>query len=496
MRSLIVLLIAILIANFTNGDFWKMRESLIEREKNHVLGASIVLSDQEELVNKLLMSYKLQELDEAYQNPANFAPSKYFFHTRAKIENSPVYKLLRLMPKGGALHGHSTALATPDFLHGLTYKDNLYGCRLNGVFQLRFLQNGNQDNTCKWKLIDTLRKMDLNFDEWLRSQFVMFRENFNEIYRNENQIWSIFERTFTTARGLVTHRPVFEEYFYEALRLLYDDNVMYLEFRSTLPQLYELNGTTYKSEDTLQFYQSVIGKFMEGHPKFIGARLIYAPYRNNDNVTFNAISTTLYNIQMRYPTILAGFDLVGHEDSGTSLLKYAWEVKRIAKLGINFYFHAGETIWYQSDTDYNVIDAILLGSKRIGHALGLTKHPVALEMIKERNIPIEVCPISNQVLLYVDDLRNHPASFLIANGFPIVISYDDPSAWNVTGLSYDFYMTFMAIAGRGADLKLLKQLSINSILYSSLSLNERKVALKSWEADWDSFIKNIHLLKF
>ena len=64
---------------------------------------------------------------------------------------------------------------------------------------------------------------------------------------------------------------------------------------------------------------------------------------------------------------------------------------------LRFFFHAGETDWLQSQADFNVIDAILLNATRIGHGYSITKHPEALKMIKERDIAIEVCPISNQV---------------------------------------------------------------------------------------------------
>jgi len=114
---------------------------------------------------------------------------------------------------------------------------------------------------------------------------------------------------------------------------------------------------------------------------------------------------------------LLGFDLVGHEDGITSkpLIYYAEPLLRFAEKhpDIPFLFHAGETLGDGTAADMNLYDAILLGTKRIGHAsvryyttsvgvsldlhlhsFSLAKHPRLMEICREKSIAIEVFPIS------------------------------------------------------------------------------------------------------
>ena len=104
---------------------------------------------------------------------------------------------------------------------------------------------------------------------------------------------------------------------------------------------------------------------------------------------------------------------------------------------------------------------------------------------------LQVNPISNQVLGLVKDLRNHPASVLIQEGFPMVISADDPGLWGASGLSYDFYSVLMGMATTTADMALMKKLALNSLDYSTLSGPQLEVCKDIFQNSWDFRMNNI-----
>ena len=124
--------------------------------------------------------------------------------------------------------------------------------------------------------------------------------------------------------------------------------------------------------------------------EFVGSRIIYSTLRFLEPDELEWYLEDCLTLAQEFPHLVAGFDLVGHEDSLKPLIYYYEPlmrfVERQKELGIHipFIFHAGETLGDGSAADLNLYDAILMGTKRIGHGCVL---------------PSECCPYAPADLL-------------------------------------------------------------------------------------------------
>lgn len=116
-------------------------------------------------------------------------------------------------------------------------------------------------------------------------------------------------------------------------------------------------------------------------------------------------------------------------------------------------------------------DAIALGTKRIGHGFKLAAHPKLLEIVRDDQICVECCPVSNFALGYCLDMRNHPARSFLQQGLAVSISPDDPGYFGYDGVTLDYVYAFLAW---DLDLADLKKLCINSLVHSTVTREDKE----------------------
>ncbi|XP_055629752.1 adenosine deaminase 2-like [Toxorhynchites rutilus septentrionalis] len=471
----------------------QQRQHVIEKQERRFLGADLMLTNDEKIVNSHIMKLKRAEMDEGFKDSFQFIPARHIFEKLDQLNSSKLFQLIRRIPKGAVLHAHDTAIGSTDLLINATYRPNLWQ---NGRFESNtpptFVFSKTKPDGKGWELVSKVRnEMTAEiYDEKLRDLFGLYTKDPINTYKSINVVWDKFQQLFTTIGPIINYEPVWRQYYYDSLKEFYDDQVNYLELRGVLPEVYDLTGKIYSPEEIVQIYVEETKRFIHNYPDFIGAKFVYAPPRFGDDDVFRGFIKILKSLHEKFPKFVAGFDLVGQEDTGRALLEFVPELLKLPE-SIQFFFHSGETNWYGMKTDANLIDAILLGTKRIGHGFALIKHPLLLEEIKQRQICVEINPISNQVLKLVEDYRNHPAALFFADDYPVVVSSDDPSFWRATPLSHDFYMAFVGIASAQHDLRMLKQLAINSIQFSAMDKVDKARAMRKWESLWNGTMQTL-----
>lgn len=170
-------------------------------------------------------------------------------------------------------------------------------------------------------------------------------------------------------------------------------------------------------------------------------------------------------------------DLAG--DEATYPPEFFREVfARSHKLGIPVTIHAGEAAGA-----VNVYEAVTqLGATRIGHGVRLRENAEILEMVKDRRIPLEMCPISNIQTKAVASWDAYPIREYMDQGLVVTINTDNPSVSD-TNITKEY----RAIADRfGFSTPELVKLIMNGVEAAFMEEHDKVTFRQEMEAELSS----------
>ncbi|KAI0433537.1 adenosine/AMP deaminase [Xylaria sp. FL1042] len=466
-------------------------------------------------------------------------PGMMFSLSKARMESTKLWRIVRQMPKGALLHAHLDAMVDFDFLFAVLLETP--GMHIeadrplsdpaaldDAMVKFRFFKTPrtaaniwNQAYVAHTHVLLTQAADAFpesgrqGFLKWLYGRATISRTEAVEQHHGVDHVWRKFFTCFRVVNSIIHYEPIFRRFLRRLMSLLKADGVNYTEIRFS----WELDYYRQDSEVPEGDYTAMMDAIDEEAKRFQaseegkgfwGLRMIWATIRSQGTRSVIQDMDNCITTKLTHPHLLAGYDLVGQEDLGRPhrdlLPEIMWFRKQCAEEGVDipFFFHAGETLGSGSATDLNLVDAILLGTRRIGHGFSLYKHPLLIDLVKEKRVLVESCPISNEVLRLCGSVMSHPLPALLARGVPCSLCNDDPAmlGQDTAGSTHDFWQALQGWENLG--LAGLGSLAENSVRWAafedqtaeawardvreaSLGSGLKAQRLKEWAVEWERF---------
>ncbi|KAL4783201.1 hypothetical protein BJX76DRAFT_330630 [Aspergillus varians] len=477
------------------------RSALLEREKEsrHDYAFKQNMSPVAKTAATVLANVRERELKSFWTTPATTSttentsrdlkevmfPGMSFALSRDRMAETTLWKIISAMPKGCLLHAHMEAMVDIDWLIDQALEiPGFYitspmplcpGSKWLEPFEFRYRPGAQDSEVNIWQSdyppnqpvpVTVAARMYPGgveaFKAWAVSRMTINEEEALQHHHGIGDIWKKFGSCFVAIAGLFFTEPIFRRCVPRLLQQLHEDGIKYVELRLGLNQPFYREGCDVPDSGFLYFlecFQEEVNSYMSSPQGtgFWGARLIWIVLRSLPDEPIKDSMRQCIDCKKAYPSVIAGFDFVGQEDSGRTLVdllpltKWFRQQSVDNQLEIPFFFHAGECLGDGDSTDGNIVDAILLKSRRIGHAFSLYKHPLLIDLVKDKKILVEMCPISHEVLRLTSNILMHPMPALQSRGVAVSLNNDDPAilGHGKNGLSHDFYQVLVAFENTG-----------------------------------------------
>lgn len=206
---------------------------------------------------------------------------------------------------------------------------------------------------------------------------------------------------------------------YTLICSLKEQGLLYAEVRFA-PQSHLRKGLTQEEvvkAAILGMQEALVGTFFK-------AKLILCCMRGEDN--WKANRKTIEVAAAYLGRGVAAIDLAGAEAlfptaDFEDLFVYA------KKWGVPFVIHAGE-----ADGPESIEAALRFGAARIGHGVRANEDKMVLKLLKETQIPLEMCPTSNIQTKAVGSFPEHPILEYLHLGLKVTVNTDNMTVSDTT----------------------------------------------------------------
>lgn len=275
-------------------------------------------------------------------------------------------------------------------------------------------------------------------------------------------------KAFDIAHSLTVSPEAVFRSTYETVKEFNEDNVIYLELRST-PR--DVRGKMTKHECV----EAIMKAFDICKTDFptTSTKLLISINRKQGYEAAEENIELAINFFKKYPQYIVGLDLSGDPMTGRPFLELL-QKSRLA--GLKIAAHCAEI-----SNETEITDILEFRPDRLGHCTCV--HPTLqgteklFQMLLDSKIPVELCLTSNVQCKTVPSYETHQFKYLYEAGHPICLATDDKGVFH-TSLSREYEIVCSTFdLGREELIKLC----LSSVQYTFATPEERQALLSTIE---------------
>ncbi len=414
-------------------------------------------------------------------------PPAWFERLQQEASDEELYRVLYHLPKGGDLHNHLGGAAYGDLLWKLAVDPRVNGGQ---TFRTR-LRIDECAGGCGTPLLYFHTVGDATWNEMspcCRGEYTPLEE----LTEDERARWlsamrmdrptegrnEFFERIWPRVGEVLDQAPLLAELAAWNMKLA-DEGVRYVEFQ--IAPWGRRTGDRLLTDDA--FHEVLKERLSRPDAVATGVTV-----RFQANVLRFAPGAEKrieesYAFVHRHRDLWVSVNLVGREDDDRGYpLRFLETFRKMRRLypRIPLAIHAGEA----DEPNRHVRDTLLLGADRIGHGTNLITDPETLLLMRTGPFAVEVSLVSNQLLDYVDDARDHPFAEYLRLGVPVCLATDDRGMWD-SSMTDEYFTAVKAFHLSWDELVTLGRTSLERAFVPE---EVKAELLESYEKDIEAFV--------
>ncbi len=267
---------------------------------------------------------------------------------------------------------------------------------------------------------------------------------------------------FKVFRGFYPNRAAIEHVAVTAVREAAEDGVKYLELRYS-PSHYAGNGK-FEEPDVVSWIQSALDRASKEFD------IIVTPILTISRDYGLELASRTVDMAVDLPEgYFYGLDIAGNEIENTAR-PFAGLFHKAKAAGLGLSLHAGE-----ARGAYTVREAVCeYGADRIGHGIRASEDRSVMDILREKDILLEICLTSNLHTGVVPSLQDHPITVLRAHGVPVCLNTDDPAISAIV-LSDEYVLAADILGFSEEDLRQLNLAALDHSFYPDRGKLKKKI---------------------